>query len=185
MIDQDKTYISLQEATKFCNYSQEYLSLRARRGKLKAVKFGRNWVTTKEWLQDYVEGVKEYSEVVKNKSLNKPKTHPLLITTLAFIILMMIIGGQGIDSFQMIGQKSNSLGQAALSFLDNTFYASLVAARNISTPHILKDYIQWLKNGFTKEPQREIEMIDKFSGDVYCVWVEEGLWHKSKGHCSK
>lgn len=50
-------YISLQEAAKYCNYSQEYLSLRARRGKLKAVKFGRNWVTKKEWLEEYLEKI--------------------------------------------------------------------------------------------------------------------------------
>jgi len=47
-------YISLQEATKFCNYSQEYLSLRARHGKLKSAKIGRNWMTTKEWLEEYL-----------------------------------------------------------------------------------------------------------------------------------
>ena len=58
-----KKYISLREATKYCNYSQEYLSLRARQGKLKAVKFGRNWVTTREWLEDYIKKVKDY----KNK----------------------------------------------------------------------------------------------------------------------
>ena len=46
-------YISLQEATKYCSYSQEYLSLRARQGSLEAVKFGRNWVTKKEWLKEY------------------------------------------------------------------------------------------------------------------------------------
>ena len=47
-------YISLQDATKFCSYSQEYLSLRARQGKLKAVKLGRNWVTTREWIEKYI-----------------------------------------------------------------------------------------------------------------------------------
>ncbi len=50
-------YISLQEAAKYRNYSQEYLSLRAHRGKLKAVKFGRNWVTKKEWLEEYLEKI--------------------------------------------------------------------------------------------------------------------------------
>jgi len=47
-------YISLKEATKYCNYSQDYLKLRAWQGKLKAIKIGRNWTTTKEWLQDYL-----------------------------------------------------------------------------------------------------------------------------------
>ncbi len=50
---QEEEYISLTEATKYCDYTQEYLSLRARQGKLKAVKFGRNWVTKKEWVQEY------------------------------------------------------------------------------------------------------------------------------------
>jgi hypothetical protein len=47
-------YISLTEAAARCDYSQEYLSLRARQGKLKAVKQGRNWVTTHAWLMDYL-----------------------------------------------------------------------------------------------------------------------------------
>ena len=50
-----KKYISLMEATQSCNYSQEYLSLRARQGKLKSVKVGRNWFTTKEWLEEYLQ----------------------------------------------------------------------------------------------------------------------------------
>ena len=51
-------YISLQEAAEYCNHSQEYLSLRARQGKLKAVKIARNWVTKKEWLEEYLASVK-------------------------------------------------------------------------------------------------------------------------------
>ncbi|MFY9457395.1 MAG: hypothetical protein WAP23_00460, partial [Candidatus Spechtbacterales bacterium] len=47
-------YISLVEASKLCRYSQEYLSLRARSGKLRATKLGRSWFTTKEWLEEYV-----------------------------------------------------------------------------------------------------------------------------------
>ena len=49
-----KEYISLTEAAKYCDYTQEYLSLRARQGKLKAKKFGRNWVTTKQWVEQYL-----------------------------------------------------------------------------------------------------------------------------------
>ncbi|MFH1584986.1 MAG: hypothetical protein ABIB12_02550, partial [Patescibacteria group bacterium] len=53
-------YISLQEASEISPYSQEYLSLRSRQGKLKAVKLGRNWVTTSVWLQEYQEHTEEY-----------------------------------------------------------------------------------------------------------------------------
>ena len=62
MPDSGRQYISLQEAAQYCGYSQEYLSLRARQGKLKAVKIGRNWVTTKEWVQGYEKKVKELVE---------------------------------------------------------------------------------------------------------------------------
>ncbi|HNV97132.1 MAG TPA: hypothetical protein PKL13_02320, partial [bacterium] len=51
--NQKEIYITLAEATKYCSYSQEYLSLRARQGKLKSVKIGRNWKTKKEWVEEY------------------------------------------------------------------------------------------------------------------------------------
>jgi hypothetical protein len=65
--DNSNNYISLQEATKFCDYSQEYLSLRARQGKLKVLKFGRNWVTKKEWIEEYLQKVEEYNNNLNNK----------------------------------------------------------------------------------------------------------------------
>lgn len=48
-------YISLKEATKYCSYSADYLKLRARQGKLKSIKMGRNWFTTKEWVEEYLQ----------------------------------------------------------------------------------------------------------------------------------
>jgi len=61
-----KRYISLQEATNFCNYSQDYLSLRARQGKLEARKIGRNWVTTRDALKQYVRNVEKYENNLHN-----------------------------------------------------------------------------------------------------------------------
>jgi len=46
-------YISLKKAAEYCPYSPDYLKLRARQGKLKAVKMGRNWFTTRQWLEMY------------------------------------------------------------------------------------------------------------------------------------
>jgi len=46
-------YISLKEATNYCDYSLEYLSFLARTGKLPAVKFQRNWMTTREAIEEY------------------------------------------------------------------------------------------------------------------------------------
>ncbi len=50
-------YISLKQIAKDSPYSAEYLGLRARQGKLKAVKIGRDWVTTQEWLGEYLNQV--------------------------------------------------------------------------------------------------------------------------------
>jgi len=52
-IKEHQGYISLKEATQYCDYSLEYLSLLARQGKLIAVKFQRNWMTTREAIEDY------------------------------------------------------------------------------------------------------------------------------------
>ena len=53
LIKDKQGYISLKEATKYCNYSMEYLSLLARTGKLSAIKMHRNWLTTIEAVEEY------------------------------------------------------------------------------------------------------------------------------------
>ena len=74
--EKEPKYISLQEATKFCQHSQEYLSLRARQGKLKALKLGRNWVTKKEWMEEYLKNVDEYNDQVNAKKIVRPPEIP-------------------------------------------------------------------------------------------------------------
>ena len=55
-------YISLHEAAKLTNYSQDYISLLCRQKKIKGTKIGRNWVTTKEWVENYVNKTKGSGE---------------------------------------------------------------------------------------------------------------------------
>ena len=55
---EEKMFINLKDATKYCDYSQEYLSLLARKGKIAAVKINRNWMTTKEAIEEYIKSVK-------------------------------------------------------------------------------------------------------------------------------
>jgi hypothetical protein len=47
--------LSISEVAKGTPYSAEYLSLLARKGKLKAVKISRDWLTTREAVLAYVE----------------------------------------------------------------------------------------------------------------------------------
>ena len=51
----EKLFITLKEASKHCNYSAEYLSLLARKGRLAAVKMNnKNWMTTIDALEEYI-----------------------------------------------------------------------------------------------------------------------------------
>jgi Fic family protein len=52
-ITENRGLINLKEAVKHCDYSQEYLSFLARTGKLEAVKIHKEWVTTREALEEY------------------------------------------------------------------------------------------------------------------------------------
>ncbi|MCK4592505.1 helix-turn-helix domain-containing protein [Candidatus Parcubacteria bacterium] len=58
MSNANTNYISLNEAAKLTNYSQDYISLLCRQKKLKGIKIGRNWVTTREWVEDYINKTK-------------------------------------------------------------------------------------------------------------------------------
>src|SRR3989338_2615663 len=51
-----RQYIPLSEAGNILNTSRDYMNVLVRRGKLRAVKLGRNWVTTKEWVAEYRNG---------------------------------------------------------------------------------------------------------------------------------
>ncbi len=51
-------WLPLREAGKGTSYSQEYLSLLARTGRIEAVKHGRVWYTTRKAIEDYGESVK-------------------------------------------------------------------------------------------------------------------------------
>jgi Fic family protein len=55
-------WIPLREAARGTPYSQEYLSLLARKGRLEAVKRGRMWVTTRRAVAAYRQSVREREE---------------------------------------------------------------------------------------------------------------------------
>lgn len=55
---QENRWIPLREAATGISYSQEYLSLLARKGRLEAVKRGGVWHTTKRAIDDYIKSLK-------------------------------------------------------------------------------------------------------------------------------
>lgn len=108
--------MSLQDATKYCDYSQEYLSLRVRQGKLRGLKFGRNWVTKKEWLEEYLKNVEDYNNNFKIKKVVAPPENlpiekiPALrfgfLVALVFVLLITTISFNK-DSFQNVFETAD------------------------------------------------------------------------------
>ena len=48
----------MAEASKLCPYTQEYLSLMARRGLIQAKKIGRNWYTNVDAINEHIKQIK-------------------------------------------------------------------------------------------------------------------------------
>src|SRR3989339_1461461 len=71
----ENKYLSLAEASQLCSYSQEYLGLRARQGKLRAVKVGRDWMTTEHWLNDYINEIGTKVEIKKENDQKEIDRH--------------------------------------------------------------------------------------------------------------
>ncbi len=71
MPEENSEYITLFEAAKCCPYSEPYLRLRARQGKLKSLKLGKKWMTTKAWVSDYTERARAWNEKIAAKKVLK------------------------------------------------------------------------------------------------------------------
>ncbi|MCW5201401.1 Fic family protein [Desulfobulbus sp. US4] len=60
---EEKMFITLKEAARYCDYSPEYLSLLARKGRLAAVKMNnKDWMTTKEAIEEYIRSKRTISK---------------------------------------------------------------------------------------------------------------------------
>ena len=46
--------ISIKEATRFCGLSERHIRLLLKQGKIKGKKLGHDWVTTKEFVSEYI-----------------------------------------------------------------------------------------------------------------------------------
>lgn len=64
MEEKEIKYISLSKAAEMTDYSQEYISLLCRTKKMKGTKMGRNWVTTSEWVREYIDKTKGHGEFI-------------------------------------------------------------------------------------------------------------------------
>ena len=67
--------ISLSEASKVTGYHQDYLAFLCRTGKLQGSKIGRNWVTTKSALDEFIKNYKNGISEVADETGNKIPVH--------------------------------------------------------------------------------------------------------------
>ena len=56
--NEERMFINLKKAAQYCDYSQEYLSLLARKGRIAAVKINKDWMTTREAIEEYIQNIK-------------------------------------------------------------------------------------------------------------------------------
>lgn len=69
---EENMFISLKEAAKYCDYSAEYLSLLARKGRLAAVKMNnKNWMTTREAIEEYIRTKRKITKNITKKGNKK------------------------------------------------------------------------------------------------------------------
>lgn len=64
---QKKKFLSLAEASRLTPYSQEYLSLLARRGLIAATKIGKDWYITQEAIKEYMAKLKSRKDKKDSK----------------------------------------------------------------------------------------------------------------------
>jgi hypothetical protein len=177
MADDFNDYISLQASTKYCAYTQQYLSLRARQGKLKAVKFGRNWVTKREWVEEYSEKARQYN--AKNfgeifiANIEPPKNLPVAkskfvgaLKISAALAFVCALSGAGIA----FGEPSFLTVSDAL----NPYIGELTASTNI----LISATVESFENVFADVN----DFSDKFAnvyyqtGSVAELFIQYGDW---------
>jgi len=74
-VENNNAFISLAEASEQTGYHQDYLGFLCRKGKLKSLKIGRNWVTTQKGLDEYIKNYKNSVSEVTGKRAGKIKVH--------------------------------------------------------------------------------------------------------------
>lgn len=104
-------YLSMKEASKITPYEQDYLSLLARRGELRAKKIGRNWFTRVEWLNDYI-SEKKPDQLIKEKKAFSGRVWAIRLWLGFLIFSAVLFTGYLVWEKRLVVTKENSQKQA-------------------------------------------------------------------------
>ena len=138
----EQKLLSLAQAAEIKGVSQDYLRILIFRGKLKALKLGRNWNTTEEWLGEYFDHVNGNGISRINKSdtilADTPKeilAEPKKDTSVQAEKLPKILLSLGLTAFAVGIFASPHLG----SFIDDTMGDTMIPySARISRHELLK-----------------------------------------------
>jgi hypothetical protein len=121
----DKKYLSMAQAAEISPYEQEYLSLLARRGEMRAEKIGRNWYTTIEWLNEYLKEKKPSDVIISEEKLEKGVEEKIIKReknvfqiVLVWVIFTSLAVAIGFFVFNKISKRLDGVEQKTKS---NTF----------------------------------------------------------------
>ena len=110
----------MAQAAEISPYEQEYLSLLARRGEMKAEKIGRNWYTTVEWLNEYLKEKRPSDIIVPKEKLERgieekiiKREKNVFQVVLAWIVFTAVVAGVGFFVFEKISKRLEGVEQKA------------------------------------------------------------------------
>lgn len=87
-LENNQDYIPLSDLAKDTPYSQEYLSLLARKNKIPAKKIGRSWCSTKQAVENYVQ---EQAQFYQSDQMYSPWTKKQKILFFGGLALLIIL----------------------------------------------------------------------------------------------
>jgi len=119
-------YISLSEAAKYSPYSADYLKLRARQGKLRAIKIGKIWVTKREWVEEYIRKYRGIETLKPKIEFARPETKFEILKTKFQTLKDTIF--KTLSSFRFELPKLKTEFLLALTFV--LFFVSFVFAKD-------------------------------------------------------
>ena len=113
-------YISLTEASKLSDFSRSYLNVLIRRGKLKAIKRGKDWFTTYTWLFEY----QAPKEIAQKKYISLGEAAKLLNTTTGYLNVLVDrgklraikLGRNWVTAREWLNEYQKSVGRIAQDF---------------------------------------------------------------------
>lgn len=85
----EEKLIPMAEAARITPYEQEYLSLMARRGMIRAEKVGNKWYTKVSWLNEYLSQTKPEAMIPKETKKEKKRNWKKWVLVLAAVVVAL------------------------------------------------------------------------------------------------